>query len=504
MYDLEFTSSIKKVLLIYFGFAVSWFLFADFLLSQLSIDVRGIHHLNFIKDGLFIIISVGLLFVPLRRCAARYTDKITALRQNEECLTYVLEGSRLGFWDWDLETGKVNRNAIWAEMLGYSYNDIQFSTQQWTDFVHPEDRARAWASISAVLEGRADEHKMIYRMKTHEGGYKWILDQARVVHRDADGKPLRMSGTHYDLNELKQAEDALQASEQRFQSIFETAAVGISQVGLDGRFQLINDTFCHIIGYSREEILTRKLTFQDITHPDDLAPDLQLLEQLVQGSIPSYQLEKRYIRKDGGIVWVKLSVASLRDVNGQHIGFISAVLDITQLKSLQDELQVQAHVDYLTGIPNRRHFIELAEYELARAQRYGSDLAVLMIDIDHFKKINDDHGHKAGDIVLQKIVKAMQDTLREVDVMGRMGGEEFAILLPQTKKDRAMEVAERLLIQAAEHEVVLADDQSVNITLSIGVTTLTQHKNIDALLLQADLGLYQAKNSGRNTVVFSE
>lgn len=504
LYDLEFFSSIKKTLLIYVGFAISWFLFVDFLLSKLSIDVTGIHNLNFIQDGLFIIISVSLLFVLLRHCTAKHAEKISALRQNEECLVYVLEGSQLGFWDWDIETGKVKRNAIWAEMLGYSYGDIQFSTQQWTDFVHPEDRARAWDSISAVLDGRADEHKMIYRMKTREGDYKWILDQARVVRRDIDGKPLRMSGTHTDLSELKQAEYALHASEQRFQSIFETAAVGISQIDLKGRFQLINDTFCHIIGYSREEILTHKLTFQDITYPDDLALDLQLLEQLVQEIITDYQLEKRYIRKDGEIVWVKLSVAPLRDLNHQQIGFISAVQDITQLKSLQHELELQAHIDYLTSIPNRRHFLELAEYERARTQRYSNDLAIFMIDIDHFKKINDDYGHKAGDIVLQKTVQVMQSTLREVDVLGRMGGEEFALLLPQTNKQRAMEVASRLLTQVAENRVVLTDDKVVNITLSIGVAVFKRQNDIDTLLQQADFGLYQAKSSGRNTVVFSE
>lgn len=488
--------------MLYVGFAVSWFLFAELMLSQLSLDSANTHVFNIIKDGLFALISAGLLFRQLRRCAAPHAEKISLLRLNEECLTYVLEGSRLGFWDWDLQTGEVKRNAIWAEMLGYTYDDLKISTQQWTDFVHPEDRARAWGSINAVLEGRADEHDMIYRMKTREGHYKWIMDRARVVLRDVNGKPLRMSGTHYDLSELKKAEDALQASEQRFQSIFETAAAGIAQVGLDGRFQLINDTFCHIIGYSREDILTNKVSFQDITYPDDLELDLQLLDQLLQGQITRYELEKRYIRKDGAIAWVELSVAPLRNSSHQPIGFISAIQDITQLKNLQHALQIQAHIDYLTGIPNRRHFIELAEHEVVRALRYGNDLAVFMIDIDYFKKINDDYGHKVGDLVLKKTVQVMRDTLREVDIFGRMGGEEFAILLPQTDRYKAMEIAERLLIRVAGNHVILADDKSVKITLSIGVAVLTQQNDIDALLQQADLGLYQAKNSGRNTVVF--
>jgi diguanylate cyclase (GGDEF)-like protein/PAS domain S-box-containing protein len=267
---------------------------------------------------------------------------------------------------------------------------------------------------------------------------------------------------------------------------------------------LVNDTLCHITGYSRDELLNQKKNFQAITYPEDLQNNLHLLERLSQGDINRYDLEKRYIRKDGNVAWVKVSIALLRDADGNPMSLISAVQDITRLKSLQQELELRAHIDFLTGIPNRRYFMELAEHELARAQRYASDVAIFMLDVDFFKQVNDEHGHKAGDKVLQNIAQIMQSMLREVDVLGRIGGEEFAIVLPQTNQQRAIEVAERLRNQVANSKMLLDNGLSLNVTLSIGVAVMTpQHCDLDSMLGQADKGLYQAKAGGRNQVAFS-
>jgi PAS domain S-box-containing protein len=133
-----------------------------------------------------------------------------ALRESEECLEFVLKGSELGFWDWNLETNEVKRNERWAEMLGYKLQDIEFTVKQWLDFIHPDDRSKANQSIQDHLEGRTPMHKIEYRMLTKDGQYRWILDQAQVVKRDCHGRPIRMSGTHIDISERKLADDALQ------------------------------------------------------------------------------------------------------------------------------------------------------------------------------------------------------------------------------------------------------------------------------------------------------
>ncbi len=167
----------------------------------------------------------------------------------------------------------------------------------------------------------------------------------------------------------------------------------------------------------------------------------------------------------------------------------------------QEELERQAHTDFLTELANRRYFLELAEAELARTLRYGKPFSLLMLDIDHFKAVNDEHGHKAGDVVLQKLADVMTKTLREVDVVGRLGGEEFAAILPETSGAKAWEAAERMRLAIAATAMPLEGGAPLRITVSIGVTTLADKStDIDMLLRQADEALYAAKHGGRNRV----
>ena len=162
----------------------------------------------------------------------------------------------------------------------------------------------------------------------------------------------------------------------------------------------------------------------------------------------------------------------------------------------------QAHIDYLTGLNNRGHFMELAEHELSRSIRYEIPLSILMIDIDFFKRVNDSHGHKAGDLVLKKLAEICRLTLREIDILGRIGGEEFAIFLPETNKEKALEVAERLRTNIADTKVLPSGGRMpLSFTISVGLTVLNSKEDtLDALLSRADNLLYEAKNSGRNRV----
>lgn len=170
-------------------------------------------------------------------------------------------------------------------------------------------------------------------------------------------------------------------------------------------------------------------------------------------------------------------------------------------RQVHDELERQAHSDYLTGLENRRHFLSLAENELARTLRYSRQLSIVMLDVDHFKHVNDTYGHKVGDLVLKKLAELCRATLRDVDIVGRIGGEEFAVLLPETGSEHAKEAAERLRAEIASAQVKLDSGLPLRFTVSLGVTTLCENEaNIDILLDQADQALYRAKNEGRNRV----
>jgi diguanylate cyclase (GGDEF)-like protein len=167
----------------------------------------------------------------------------------------------------------------------------------------------------------------------------------------------------------------------------------------------------------------------------------------------------------------------------------------------EEELKRQAHFDYLTGVDNRGYFMQQAELELSRTKRYGASLSMFMMDIDYFKQINDRHGHKIGDHVLKKLAEVCRETLREVDIVGRVGGEEFAILLPETDRVEAIEVAERLRVAIADAKVPMENGLPIQFTVSIGVSSLaTKDDNLDVLLNQADKALYAAKETGRNKV----
>ncbi|MGE5623293.1 MAG: GGDEF domain-containing protein, partial [Bacillota bacterium] len=174
---------------------------------------------------------------------------------------------------------------------------------------------------------------------------------------------------------------------------------------------------------------------------------------------------------------------------------------ITDRKRAEQELQHLAQSDSLTGLANRRHFMALAAQELGRSARYGGPLAVLMADIDRFKKINDTYGHKSGDTVIRRMAELCRRTLRSVDVVGRLGGEEFAVLLPQTDLRHAVEVAELLRQRIGQTEVHTDSGEVIRFTVSIGAASWTDKiKDIEALLAQADEALYAAKNTGRNKV----
>ncbi|MDP9127985.1 MAG: GGDEF domain-containing protein, partial [Pseudomonadota bacterium] len=178
--------------------------------------------------------------------------------------------------------------------------------------------------------------------------------------------------------------------------------------------------------------------------------------------------------------------------------------DISLRKDMEAKLFSQATTDELTDISNRRHFFSLAERELGRAQRFGRPLSILMIDIDHFKKINDTHGHAVGDEVLKAFVQRALESLRQSDIIGRLGGEEFAVVMPETARAAAEAAAERLRVHVAERPLI-AEREAIITTVSIGVATfMTEDKSIDRFLDRADQALYRAKHDGRNRVRVAE
>jgi diguanylate cyclase (GGDEF)-like protein/PAS domain S-box-containing protein len=301
--------------------------------------------------------------------------------------------------------------------------------------------------------------------------------------------------------ELNRLNENLRESEEKYRSLFENAHEGIFIARLDGQFLQVNPAMSLALGGMTPE------DFLQAHHSDTVWPFLDsddkesLFNTLAMHGQVSH-LQMRMLRPDGQTIWVEVN-AQVRPPNTRHPDAkVEGVLsDITERKRMLEELRHLATTDSLTGLYNRRHFLELCERELLRASRYPSDVALLMLDADHFKNVNDTYGHDAGDQVLRIISRLCRAHIREVDIVGRMGGEEFAILLPQTGFLAALDIAERLRAAIAQTTLPLTDGQMLRFTVSIGGYTFTGRRlAVDELLNAADRALYTAKRNGRNRV----
>ena len=242
------------------------------------------------------------------------------------------------------------------------------------------------------------------------------------------------------------------------------------------------------IGRTMTEILDR--TFVEVA----AKADAQAL-----ASHQQVQFEAQLVFADSQLHDVVVSKVAWRSALGEPKGVISVLLDITERKRMEAELRRLATTDVLTGAFNRRHFMTVAQTETERAERHHHPLSVLMLDIDHFKRINDTHGHPAGDEAIRALAATVTATVRTIDILGRLGGEEFAVVLPETGLDEALVVAERLR-QAVAAIRIPAGDGDIAFTTSIGVAERLDDSTVETILSRADMALYSAKRSGRNKV----
>jgi diguanylate cyclase (GGDEF)-like protein/PAS domain S-box-containing protein len=292
--------------------------------------------------------------------------------------------------------------------------------------------------------------------------------------------------------------DALfRASEAGYRSMFELASVGIALVAPDGGWINVNRALCEILGYTAGEL--ELLTFQDITHPDDLNSDMELLQQLIDSRIDHYQLEKRYIRKGGESVWVNLSVTKKLSSEGDLEYFISIIQNIQARKELEQE----ARHDALTGLYNRRALDALLPIAQARADRSTLQMALMFLDLDGFKAVNDTYGHDAGDDLLKTISVRLQSCVRRTDSLIRLAGDEFIVILEGIVPgaDEAREVAKKLLAAISEPIIIKGDVIRSNASVGFAMYEPGSGKAPDELMREADRWMYKAKHSGKGRVM---
>lgn len=320
-----------------------------------------------------------------------------------------------------------------------------------------------------------------------------------LTERRSDEIGQWISSFNHLIEVIRHRESALERSEANFRHFFEkNSCVMLLIDPLQGKIVGANAAAAKFYGYSPAQLIgmsTNEINgmSQEGVFDEGVrvvcgqSESFQFVHRLASGELKEVEVHLTPIESDGSVV------------------LFSIIHDITARREVEQDLLRMVETDLLTGVANRRHFMAVAEKELARFVRYGGYLSVFMMDLDFFKQINDTHGHHAGDVVLAKVAEVFKATLREIDVIGRLGGEEFAVILPQTDNEMARVVAERLRQTVEQTEIPMERGLPLRVTLSIGVATVCDTViNIDTLLGQADRALYQAKNAGRNRIGWFE
>ena len=301
-----------------------------------------------------------------------------------------------------------------------------------------------------------------------------------------------------DLSVENELRSRLRESRNFLAEIIENIPAATYVKNREGEYLLVNRQHEVVTGLARDKVLGR--TDAEI-FPPEAAVAYRQVDLDVMTRNRTIEAEEKLTDARGEHFFLSIKFPT-RDTAGQITGICGISPEITELKKTQIELERLSQYDDLTGLYNRRHFMSLARQEFGRSRRYGNPLTILMLDVDHFKRINDTHGHPVGDQVLKALGRQIHDGLRSIDIAGRLGGEEFAVMLPETAIGQAIMIAERLRSQIAHAPVTLEDGQRVAYTLSIGIAVLTaEHNDLDRLLYHADQALYAAKERGRDRVV---
>jgi diguanylate cyclase (GGDEF)-like protein/PAS domain S-box-containing protein len=407
----------------------------------------------------------------------------------------------------------LEANSYWSEKLGYTQEEIQHITH--TDITHPDDIAISRQQLAALTNGEINGYCLEKRFLRKDGQIFWAMLSVTAI-RQADGRIDSIVGIVHDINDRNLARS-------RLQRIIQNIPVALLVVGSGDRIEHVNDAFYRLFGYPEGSIDTihhwREMAYPD---PDERNRIVTQASQMVETSRQSGKscgpmharvrcyngddkdVDLHYIDLDGIGIWTITDITehralleAMRNTNDHLLGQLS------EIKNLQEQLREQAIRDVLTGLYNRRYLDEVLERELSRAMREGHPLTVMMLDLDHFKKLNDTYGHQAGDEVLKALGSMLRQNARNEDIPCRYGGEEFLLVLPNMSLSDARIRAEQWREKFAAMQISFGQF-SMSGTLSIGIATFPGHgRTRDELIEAADQALYLAKNKGRNRVEIS-
>ena len=437
---------------------------------------------------------------PIHPTYVGFIRDISSRRQSEYVLAksqaLLAEAEELagsGSFERDLRsTGVVWSDGIFR-ILGLPKEAGPPTLERAIDIFHPDDRQRARERLRALVADRREEFLEIVRIVRSDGSPRLVEIHGKLLFDDF-GEPERLVGTARDVTDEQQA----RRDRDLLSYVVESSEDAIITESADGLITSWNNGATQLYGYSADEAIGRHIS---LIAPPGLTTEQSGLTRRVFAGEAIHHLETTQRRKDGSEVAVSLTASPVRDQHGEILSAAVIARDVTERRRYEQRLQYLAEHDHLTGLLNRRRFEEELSRELARASRAQTSGAVLSVDLDGFKAINDSAGHAAGDAVLREVARTLSRNLRETDIVARLGGDEFAILLPNTGPEPARKTAEHLL-EALHSATVLVDGTPLRPTASVGVALFDDESGRpEELIVDADLAMYAAKSQGRDQIV---
>ena len=416
-----------------------------------------------------------------------------AIERREQQLKMALWGSGDDFWDLDLRTQTLLRSS--ASAVGPQRPDQLVSVAAWrSDVVHPSDLGAVQERLDRHLRGESDHFESEHRIRhPRTGAWATVLARGKIVERDGEGSPLRVAGTARDVSQTQHNErERLIASE-----VLRSMTEAVSVIDLAYRFVSVNRAFTLTTGYTEEEVIGQVSTLLDSSqHAPEFYRDMRETMELTG----RWSGEMWQRRKDGEEFLCAIEAVEVLEPNGSRGHFVVVINDITEKKRAEQELRYLANFDTLTGLPNRALLSERLARAIVRARRHDTMVAVLFLDLDRFKEINDSLGHAVGDRILKAVAARLQATTNPTDTVSRLGGDEFTVVVEDIASDEAAFQVARNILAAFVRPLVVDERSEISITPSIGISIYPAHGLAPTdLLKHADTAMYQAKAMGRNT-----
>ncbi|MBB3391886.1 diguanylate cyclase (GGDEF)-like protein/PAS domain S-box-containing protein [Rhizobium sp. BK275] len=448
---------------------------------------------------------------------ASYTDD-SDIAERESRWNYALVGSGLGVWDHNYRLNKKYYSQTWKAIRGMAPDEeADGDYEAWLQLVHPDDRDFVVNAIERQNAGDPDYHVFQYRERHKDGHWVWVECRGAPVEWDENGAAQRVVGTDTDITARKEAEEMLAQLSRRLDLALQISDIGVFEADIDHGTVEWDDRLIAIYGMKGLDHRTAAAAWPDAIHPDDRERVIGTVERNLREET-GFSQEFRIIRGDGAERIIRARAAFFVDGNGCR-RLIGANWDVTNDVALRNELQRAkdlaearnreleaakesiehlAFHDYLTGLPNRRYLDKTLEERSAHCREEGLALAILHIDLDRFKQINDTLGHRAGDHMLKHAARVLRDSIRSTDFVARIGGDEFVVLcIVDTASKKIATVAERIIREL--RKPIKYEGHDCRFGASIGIA-IDSGPNLDEkqLLLNADIALYRAKASGRN------